>query len=94
MKKFNIKLRRGLEVNLNIHNPLLLENEIICTIPDDVDEVTKNSIDYLKQPIFKYKLGDGIHCWKELEYQEGTIPIAITCSFKNHYREEDDKANE
>ena len=76
-ESFYIKFHRGTEAKLSEMIKIPYDNEIICTIPDYADEESRKDIGFLKSPIFRYKIGDGIHKWSELEYQEGTIPIAV-----------------
>ena len=70
------KLRRGTEEKLLLNDDILVENEIICTIPDEYTGT--RDIEILKQPIFRYKIGNGINKWSELPYQENTIPVVIS----------------
>lgn len=71
-----IKLRRGTEEKLLLNDDILIENEIICTVPNEY--AGTKDIEILKQPIFKYKIGNGINKWSELPYQENTIPVFLS----------------
>ncbi len=74
---YRLLLRRGRESTLAKLNIFLERNEICCTIPDDATDEQRCDKEYLRQNIFKYKIGDGIHRWNDLEYQEGTHPVAM-----------------
>jgi len=71
--------QKGSERKLALMNHIYYENEIVCTLPADYDPLKLKDLNYIKQPIFKYKIGDGIHHWVDLPYQDGTIPIGIVC---------------
>ena len=71
-----VYFRRGTEDILKKKDMILKCSEIICTLPDEY-KLTKDG-NILSQPIFKFKIGDGIHKWSELPYNAGTIPVKIT----------------
>ena len=67
-------LRRHTELEWSEHNPTLLKDEAAITLPDDYIKDTYEE-SALRGNKFKYKIGDGIHDWKSLEYESESIPV-------------------
>ena len=67
--------RRGTAQTLKDKNIKLMKNEIILELPND--GLNHSELEYLQNNKFKYKIGDGEHCWNELPYGDDKLPGAI-----------------
>ena len=77
----NVALHRGSKAKLEELNKIYAEFEVIVELePEDEGK----SRDELLGVMRRYKIGDGIHTYKELDYQEGRIPVAFVASTKNY----------
>ena len=77
----NIALHRGSKAKLEELNKIYEKFELVVEMePEDEGK----SRDELLGVMRRYKIGDGIHTYKELDYQEGRIPVAFVASTKNY----------
>ena len=69
-----IGLHRGSKETLEISDRVLDEYEII--VEKEPEDKEKSAEELLGEKR-RYKIGDGIHTYKELEYEKERIPIAF-----------------
>lgn len=74
---FGVKFRRGSETILAKKDFVLKKNEIVITLPEEHPLCDEENLSYYEQKIFKYKIGDGIHRWSELDYEPGLLPVVL-----------------
>ena len=70
----SIFLYRGTKSILEKKNEIIGKYKIVVELPDDFKY---NSVKELFGKKFKYKIGDGKTPYKDLPYEEGTIPVAF-----------------
>lgn len=70
---------------LVVYSYIPLKGEIMVELPDCVEGlVLKYGNEYQYQNIYKFKIGDGIHTYRELDYENGTIPAACNLAYGYH----------
>ena len=75
-----IGLHRGTKESLEISDRVLDNYEIIVEKePEDEGKSLKELLGEKR----RYKIGDGIHTYKELEYEKERIPIAFYMTMKS-----------
>lgn len=63
---------------------ILKADVIALEIPDKYSSVEEFNSKYHNGEIFKFKIGDGIHKYRDLEYAQGLpFPIAIYYKYSN-----------
>ena len=67
-------LYRGSKSVLENKNIILKKYQLIVELPDDFKH---DGLRELFGKKFKYKIGDGVTPYKDLPYEEGTIPVAF-----------------
>jgi hypothetical protein len=70
----DIFLCRGSKSVLENKNIIIRKYEIVVELPDDFKYDSRVELFGKK---FKYKIGDGVTPYKDLPYEEGTIPVAF-----------------
>ncbi len=69
-----IILYRGSKSVLENKNIIIRKYKIVVELPDDFKY---DGLRELFGKKFKYKIGDGVTPYKDLPYEEGTIPVAF-----------------
>ena len=70
----SIFLCRGTKSILEKKNKIIEKYKIVVELPDDFKY---DSAEELFGKKFKYKIGDGVTPYKDLPYEDGTIPVAF-----------------
>ena len=73
-KYYNIYLHRGTKEQFEELNHIYKKHVVIVEISEEDDNKPKEE---LLGIMCKFKIGDGIHRYKDLPYQEGLIPVAF-----------------
>ena len=73
-KPSNIFLFRGPKESLEENNRIYEKYVLIAELPDDAKDNPKEE---LFGVMCKYKIGDSVHRYKDLPYQDGLIPVAF-----------------
>ena len=69
-----VALRRGSKEVLESNTEILRKYQIIVELPEQLVGVDREDLMGKK---CKYKIGDGEHTYKELPYEDQTIPVAF-----------------
>ena len=67
--------RRSTDADFIKKNKILKKNEVVCILTEEQIKVT--DIEKMKDFRVRYKIGDGKHHYRDLPFEEGTIPVVI-----------------
>lgn len=81
-----IALHRGSKEVLENNNRILEKYEIVVEKEPEDEGKSKEEFLGVKR---KYKIGDGIHTYKELDYEEDKIPVAFSVNYTELESEEE-----
>ena len=81
MTAVRIAFKRDTDKNFKKFDPVLHRNEMVCVLSEEQNEIFKNATKFNSEEIYgirvPYKLGDGIHKYSELPFEEAKIPVVI-----------------
>lgn len=90
MTTVRVVFKRDTDENYKRFDRVLHKNEMVCVISEEQKEMLKGDNKYTSNDVYNiraaYKLGDGVHKYSELPFEDGKIPVVI-----NMYPDNDSK---
>ena len=91
-----VLFKRDTDENYKKIDKVLHKNELVCVLPTD-EVINFANLDSKIEEIYRmrvpYKIGDGIHKYSELPFEDGKIPVVVnmfpdnTRRYKEEYEE-------